>query len=103
MHWADKVAEELLRRGDKHRIATGITPSGHIHLGNLREMLTADAVRRALEDRGGKVKIIYIADTFDPLRKRYPFLPAEYDKYVGMPLSRIPCPCGEHKNYAEHF
>ena len=103
MHWADKVAEELLSRGKKHRIATGITPSGHIHLGNLREMLTADVVRRAVEDRGGKAEMVYIADTFDPLRKRYPFLPEEYEKYVGMPLSEIPCPCGGHENYAEHF
>lgn len=103
IHWADKIAEELLERGEKHRIATGITPSGHIHLGNLREMLTADAVRRAVEDRGGKAEIVYIADTFDPLRKRYPFLPEEYEKYIGMPLSEIPCPCGEHESYAEHF
>ncbi|HID47680.1 MAG TPA: 4Fe-4S dicluster domain-containing protein, partial [Methanococcaceae archaeon] len=35
------------KRGNKHTIATGITTSGHIHIGNLREMLTADAVRRA--------------------------------------------------------
>ncbi len=103
IHWADKIAEELLERGDRHRIATGITPSGHIHVGNLREMLTADAVRRAIEDKGGKAEIVYIADTFDPLRKRYPFLPEEYENYVGMPLSEIPCPCGEHESYAEHF
>ncbi len=103
MHWADKIAEELLKRGENHRIATGITPSGHIHLGNLREMLTADAVKRAVEDMGGRAEIVYIADTFDPLRKRYPFLPEEYEKYVGMPLSEIPCPCGEHESYAEHF
>ncbi len=103
MHWADKIAENLLKISDKHRIATGITPSGHIHIGNLREMLTADVVKRAIEDRGGKAEIVYIADTFDPLRRRYPFLPEEYEKYVGMPLSEIPCPCGEHKSYAEHF
>ncbi len=103
MHWADKIAEDLLKISDRHRIATGITPSGHIHLGNLREMLTADAVRRAIEDRGGKAKIVYIADTFDPLRRRYPFLPEEYEKYVGMPLSEIPCPCKGHESYAEHF
>lgn len=103
IHWADVIADELLKRSDKHRIATGITPSGHIHLGNLREMLTADAVRRAVIDKGGKAELIYIADTFDPLRKRYPFLPKEYEQYVGMPLSEIPDPEGCHKNYAEHF
>ncbi len=103
IHWADAIAEELLKMRDHHRIATGITPSGPIHLGNLREMLTADAIRRAVIDRGGSAEMIYIADTFDPLRRRYPFLPNEYENYVGMPLSLIPDPEGCHENYAEHF
>ncbi len=103
LHWADVIAEELLKRGSRHVIATGITPSGHIHLGNLREMLTADAVRRAVIDRGGEAEIVYVADTFDPLRKRYPFLPKEYEQYVGMPLSEIPDPEGCHESYADHF
>ena len=103
VHWADSIAEELLKRKSKHRIATGITPSGHIHIGNLREMLTADAVRRAVIDKGGEAEIVYIADTFDPLRRRYPFLPEEYEKYVGMPLSEIPDPESCHESYAEHF
>lgn len=103
IHWADVVAEELLKKGKKHRIATGISPSGHIHLGNLREMLTADTVRRAVHDKGGEAEIVYIADTFDPLRKRYPFLPEKYEEYVGMPLSEIPDPEGCHESYSEHF
>lgn len=103
MHWADVIALELQRRGGSHRIATGISPSGHIHLGNLREMVTADAIRRALLDAGGEAEIVYIADDFDPLRKRYPFLPQKYEEYVGMPLCRIPDPDGCHKSYSEHF
>ncbi len=102
-HWADVIAENLLLRGENHVIATGITPSGPIHIGNLREMLTADAVRRAIIDKGGEAEMVYVADTFDPLRKRYPFLPKEYEDYVGMPLSEIPDPEGCHENYAEHF
>ncbi len=103
IHWADVIAEKILEKKDNVRIATGITPSGHIHLGNLREMLTADAVKRAIEDRGGKAEIIYVADTFDPLRRRYPFLPERYEEFVGMPLCNIPDPEGCHDNYAEHF
>ena len=102
-HWADIIAEELLKIRNNHRIATGITPSGPIHIGNLREMLTADAIRRAIVDKGGEVEIVYVADTFDPLRRRYPFLPKEYENYVGMPLSMIPDPEGCHESYAEHF
>ena len=104
MHWADVMAEELLRKGDRHRIATGITPSGHIHVGNMREILTGDLIHRALKDHGGKSTLVYLGDTFDPLRKVYPFLDAsKYRQYVGRPLSEIPCPCGGHENYAAHF
>ena len=45
-----------------------------------------------------------MSDNFDPLRKVYPFLdPAKYEPWVGKPLSEIPCPCGDHTSYAEHF
>ena len=44
MHWADVVAEKLLKNGKKHVISSGITPSGPIHLGSMREILTADAI-----------------------------------------------------------
>ncbi len=103
IHWADVVAEDVLEQRKENVVATGITPSGHIHIGNMREVVTADAVYRALLDMEDSVKLIYIADTFDPLRKVYPFLPQKYSEYVGMPLSEIPCPCGNCANYAEHF
>jgi lysyl-tRNA synthetase class 1 len=47
MHWADFAASRLAQRGDSHIIATGITPSGHIHVGNMREVLTGDKIGRA--------------------------------------------------------
>jgi len=103
MHWADVLADDLLKRDNKHVLATGITPSGPIHIGNMREILTTDAVYRSLISKGGKGELIYIADDFDPLRKVYPYLPKTYEKYVGMPISDIPCPCGKHESYADHF
>jgi lysyl-tRNA synthetase class 1 len=103
IHWADVIAEDVLGRGKKHTVASGITPSGAIHIGNMREVVTADAIYRALADKGADVRLIYIADTYDPLRKVYPFLPKDYEAHVGKPLSGIPCPCGSHKSYAEHF
>jgi lysyl-tRNA synthetase class 1 len=102
MHWADVIANKLKKLGE-HIIATGITPSGPIHVGNMREVLTGDAVLRAMKNVGGNAKLLYVGDTFDQLRKVYPFLPREYEEYVGMPLSEIPCPCSSHKSYAEHF
>jgi len=86
IHWADVIAENALARGKKHTVASGITPSGAIHIGNMREVVTADAVFRALKDRGEDVRLIYIADTLDPLRKVYPFLSKDYENHVGKPF-----------------
>ncbi|MHC1579458.1 MAG: lysine--tRNA ligase [Candidatus Alkanophagales archaeon] len=103
--WAEEIAEEVLRRrgAKKHVVAAGTTPSGHIHIGNLREIVIADAVRNALLERGVDAEMIYVADTYDPLRRRYPFLPESYEEHVGKPLSEIPDPEGCCENYAEHF
>jgi lysyl-tRNA synthetase class 1 len=104
MHWADVLAEELIEEADEHVLATAITPSGPIHVGNLREVLTTEAVHRSLRERGAASQLLYIGDTYDPLRKVYPFLDEDaYEQHVGKPLSEIPCPCGDHRHYAEHF
>lgn len=104
-HWADLLAEEIIReRGRSHVVNTGITPSGEIHIGNMREVVTADAIHRVLQEEGGESRLVYIADTYDPLRHVYPFLdPREYEDKVGKPLSEIPCPCHGHASYSEHF
>ncbi|MBO4797577.1 MAG: lysine--tRNA ligase [Candidatus Methanomethylophilaceae archaeon] len=103
MHWAEVIAEDLAKNCERPLIATGISPTGIIHVGSLREAITGESVRSAVEALGKEVRLIYLIDSFDPLRKRYDFLPEEYEKYVGMPISRIPCPCGKHRNYAHHF
>ncbi len=104
-HWADLLADDIInQRGRCHVVNTGITPSGEIHVGNMREVVTADAIHRVLAERGDESHLLYIADTYDPLRHVYPFLdPQRYRDEVGKPLSEIPCPCGQHSSYAEHF
>lgn len=70
----------------------------------MREVLTADTVVRSLKSLGCEVVFYYIADTFDPLRKVYPFLDEKiYLPHVGKPLSEIPGPAHDGKSYAEHF
>jgi len=100
IHWADIIAHAV---NDDQIIATGITPSGNIHVGNMREVVTADAIFRAIKDSGKAARLIYVADTYDPLRTLYPFLPTVCRKYVGMPLSEIPDPFGCCGSYAEHY
>ena len=103
-HWADRTTDEILQQQQSVIVSSGISPSGEIHIGNMREVLTADAVFRVLKERGVAVRLNYVADNYDPLRKVYPFLDEKvYSQYVGAPLSEIPCPCGDHANYADHF
>lgn len=103
MHWVDVESEKLLGFYKEHVIATGITPSGDIHVGNMREILTGEVITRGLKEKGAEAELIYIGDTIDPLRKVYPFLDDSYEEHVGKPLSDVPCPCGGHESYAEHF
>jgi lysyl-tRNA synthetase class 1 len=104
LHWADAVAASVAATGRPAVVSTGISPSGEIHIGNMREVLTGDAIFRALRDRSWPARFNYVADNFDPLRHVYPFLDAtRYGPLVGRPLCEIPCPCDGHASYAEHF
>src|SRR5215217_6187547 len=99
--WAERVADSL--GAGPHVVVSGISVSGNIHAGNLREVLVAEAVANALRRRGEEVRFIFHADTIDPLRKIAPGIPQSYEEYIGHSLSHIPDPEGCHVSYAEHF
>lgn len=99
--WAERVAENL--GAGPHVVVTGISTSGNIHVGNLREVLVGEAVANALRARGAEVRFIFHADTIDPLRKIAPGIPEHFEEYIGHSLSRVPDPEGCHVSYAEHF
>jgi lysyl-tRNA synthetase class 1 len=103
MHWIDKVARALMQRGRRHVIASGISISGHIHIGHCNDVFIADGIRRAVEELGGEAEAIWYADDFDPMR-RVPWpLPESYKQYLGMPYSRIPSPDPNYENFVEYF
>ncbi|MGD9275617.1 MAG: lysine--tRNA ligase [Candidatus Pacearchaeota archaeon] len=104
--WADQIAEDLIKqKGDKSKYvcASGITPSGTIHIGNFREVITTELVLRALKDNGKKVRFIYSWDDFDRFRKVPKNVSGEYEKYLGMPVSEVPSPFEKNSDYARHF
>jgi len=104
IHWADRLAEQWIRkRGNEHLVEIGVSPSGPIHLGFLRETMLGHVLTRVLRDAGAQVRFILFVDSMDPLRKRYPFLGEEYDAHIGKPLCAIPAPWGEYRDYAEAF
>ncbi|MCU0254409.1 MAG: lysine--tRNA ligase [Acidobacteria bacterium] len=103
-HWADRAADEVLARGHSQPvIATGISPSGVFHVGHLREILTGDAVARALRDRKAPARLVFVVDDVDPLRKVHRLLDeAVFAPRLGQPLFRIPAPEGEG-SYADYY
>jgi lysyl-tRNA synthetase class 1 len=106
MHWADAAAQKIIHeKGDKelYVCASGISPSGTVHFGNFRELITTDLVVRALGHAGKNVRFIYSWDNYDRFRKVPGNVAKEWDKFVGMPYSDIPDPFKCHENYAEHF
>ena len=58
MHWADVIAKDVVENCDHPLIATGISPTGILHVGSLREAITGESVRSAVEAAGKEVKLI---------------------------------------------
>ena len=51
VHWLKEIVEEIYsRKPSEITLSTGKTPSGHIHLGILREIIICDALRRIFEN-----------------------------------------------------
>jgi lysyl-tRNA synthetase, class I len=104
--WDDVIAERIAAATDPDRpivVASGISPSGPIHMGNLREVFTTHLVAEALRRRGREVTHLHSWDDYDRFRKVPAGVDASFERYVGMPLARIPDPQGESGSYAGHF
>jgi lysyl-tRNA synthetase class 1 len=107
IHWADQAAETIIATwGDKpeYTCASGITPSGTVHVGNFREMISVDLVVRALRDRGKKVRFIYSWDDYDVFRKVPLNMPSQdvLEKHLRFPITMVPDPWDRDASYARH-
>ena len=103
-HWADIYADKIIRerKEERYTCASGITPSGTVHIGNFREIISVELVVRALKDRGITPRFIYSWDDFDVFRKVPHNLPhaEEFTQYLRMPITDIPDPWNRADNYA---
>lgn len=101
---ADEVVKHAHRAGQKTIICeSGISPSGPIHLGNLREVMTVHLVAEELRARGYATEHVHSWDDYDRFRKVPAGLDERLAEHVGRPLSVVPDPCGGHDSYASHF
>ncbi|MDR0323773.1 MAG: lysine--tRNA ligase [Treponema sp.] len=106
-HWADETAAKIIfEKGEKelYVCASGITPSGTVHIGNFREIISVALVAQALRDMGKKVRFIYSWDDYDVFRKIPKNMPKQDDleKYLRCPITMVPDPWERDSSYARH-
>lgn len=109
-HWIERVADKVEQnvrqsKGENATIvcASGISPSGPIHLGNLREIMTVHLVSEELRRRGRHVDHIHSWDDFDRLRKVPSGVSEAFSEHIGKPISDVPDPFGEFESYAIRY
>jgi lysyl-tRNA synthetase class 1 len=108
--WVSGLADEVVALAEQRApgraavAASGLSPSGPIHLGNLREVMTPHLVADEIRRRGLDCVHLLSWDDYDRFRR----VPAGFDpawaEHIGRPLTAVPAPAGSSAaNWAEHF
>jgi len=103
-HWLNKIIEEIELRNTKEiALSTGKTPSGHIHMGILREIIICDSLRKFFQNQDKKVKFRLFFDDLDAAKRFPSYIPKEHaSKNLGIPFAFQPDPFNKtKKSYAE--
>lgn len=119
--WVSRFADEVIAEAERRApgktapggsapvivCASGLSPSGPIHLGNLREVMTPHFVADEIRRRGYEVRHLISWDDYDRYRKVPNGIPGVDDswaQHIGKPLTAVPAPAGSaYPSWAEHF
>ncbi|MFJ8163137.1 lysine--tRNA ligase [Streptomyces sp. NPDC096136] len=112
--WVSRFADEVIAEAERRApgktivVASGLSPSGPIHLGNLREVMTPHLVADEIRRRGHEVRHLISWDDYDRYRKVPKGIPGvseeSHAQHIGRPLTSVPAPEGSsYPNWAEHF
>ncbi|MGW4545455.1 lysine--tRNA ligase [Streptomyces violaceorubidus] len=111
--WVSRFADEVIAESERRApgkpvvVASGLSPSGPIHLGNLREVMTPHLVADEVRRRGHQARHLISWDDYDRYRKvpaGVPGVDETWAEHIGKPLTSVPAPKGSpHPNWAEHF
>ncbi|MFG2401337.1 lysine--tRNA ligase [Streptomyces lydicus] len=119
--WVSRFADEVIAEAERRAAgkvasgasapvivcASGLSPSGPIHLGNLREVMTPHLVADEIRRRGYNVRHLISWDDYDRYRKvpaGVPGVDESWAEHIGKPLTSVPAPAGSsYPNWAEHF
>jgi lysyl-tRNA synthetase class 1 len=108
--WVSRFADEVIAEADRRApgkpivCASGLSPSGPIHLGNLREVMTPHLVADEIRRRGRECVHIISWDDYDRYRKVPAGIDEAWAEHIGKPLTAVPAPPGStFGNWAEHY
>ncbi len=108
--WVARLADEVVAESERRAtgkpvvVASGISPSGPIHLGNLREIMMPHLVADEIRRRGIECDHILSWDDFDRLRRVPSTVDPAWAEHIGKPLTAVPAPPGsQHRSWAAHF
>ncbi|PRH79468.1 lysine--tRNA ligase [Streptomyces solincola] len=111
--WVSRFADEVIAESERRApgkpvvVASGLSPSGPIHLGNLREVMTPHLVADEVRRRGYEVRHLISWDDYDRYRKvpgGVAGVDESWAEHIGKPLTSVPAPAGSpHPNWSEHF
>ena len=107
--WVTRAADDAVRHHERTgadgpvTCSSGISPSGPVHLGNLREFLMPHFVADELRRRGVPVRHLHVWDDYDRFRKVPRGVDPSYAEHIGRPLVAVPDPWGCHDSWSTHF
>jgi lysyl-tRNA synthetase class 1 len=105
MFWLDEITEEILQKykKDDFLIADWFTPSGKAHIGSLRGVIVHDLIRQGLEEKGKSAIFQFGFDDMDPMDGMPNYIDPKFEKYMGIPLFKIPAPDGKSESFADQY
>lgn len=105
MFWVDELIEDIVKKTDQggYLVNDSTTPSGHSHVGSLRGVILHELIKVGLEEKGKKTVFQFGFDDFDPMDGLPNYIDQSFEKYMGMPLSKVPAPDGTHKSFADQY
>lgn len=105
MFWADEIATELKKRKLPLEWVDDMkTPSGRVHVGSLLGVVYHDLIYKALKAQDVKAKFTYVFENHDPMDDIPSYLDrSKFEKYLGVPLFKIPSPVEGYKDFAEYY
>ena len=106
MHWADEFAKRIVKSGKykPYWVDDMKTPSGRVHIGSVRAVLTHELIHRALLALQKKATFSYVLEDHDPFDKIPAYLDEKkYREHLGKPLYKVPSPESGYKSYGHRW